>query len=277
MDLPALRKKFARIGARLRLRELLPGRRPGSATIIDSGIARLNVVKDDQGEVFEIEATRKQPPELSVLDVQPADRHLLLLMRHSEGQKSKFLCGHDERHWFVAGIPESAPVGNVQQAKEALKPDEVQARQVGLKAKARSRRRNSAYVRQGEWFFVPAPDFEEPDALRVLRNEPLVRGRGKPHIAEFCSREGGETVYVCSQYPNGVDGIEYARIRKLERETRPVDRSHGWRVMRREAEVYVRGRVRHPDHKTVHLARWHRVLLNTESNSRAMRHVAFLD
>src|SRR5438477_241609 len=83
---------------RLRLRELLPGRRPGSATIIDSGIARLNVVKDEQGEVFEIEATRKQPPVISVLDVQAADRHLLLLMRNSEGHKSKFLCGHDERN-----------------------------------------------------------------------------------------------------------------------------------------------------------------------------------
>ena len=276
MDFTSLHKKFERMGARLRLRELLPGRRPGSATIIDSGIARLNVVKDDQGEVFEIEATRKEPPEISVLDVQPADRHLLLLMRSAEGQKSKFRCGHDERHWFIAAIPEMAPVGNVQQAKEALKPPEVQARQVGIRAKERSRRKNAAYVRQGEWFFVPA-EIEEPDPLRVLRDEPLVRGRSKPHIAEFCYREGGETVYVCSKYPNGVDGIEYARIRKLERETKPADRTSGWRVMRREAEVYVRGRVRHPDHKTVHLARWHRVLLNTERNSRAMRHVAFLD
>jgi hypothetical protein len=275
MDFSTLHKKFERMGARLRLRELLPGRRPGSATIIDSGIARLNVVKDDQGEVFEIEATRKQPPEISVLDVRPADRHLLLLMRNTEGQKSKFLCGHDERHWFIAAIPELAPVGNVQQAKEALKPPEVQARQVGLKAKERSRRKNAAYVRQGEWFFVPA-EVEEPDPLLVLRGEPLVRGRGKPHISEFCYRGGGETVYVCSKYPNGVDGIEYARIRKLERETKPVDRSHGWRVMRREATVYVRGRVKHPDHMTVYLALWHRVLLNTERNARAMRHVAFL-
>ena len=79
MDFTSLQKKFERMGARLRLRELLPGRRPGSATIIDSGIARLNIVRDDQGEVFEIEATRKQ-------------------LRDAEGQKSKFLCGHDERH-----------------------------------------------------------------------------------------------------------------------------------------------------------------------------------
>jgi hypothetical protein len=47
----------------------------------------------------------------------------------------------------------------VQQAKEALKPVEVQSAQAreGLKAKARSRRKNAAYRRQGEWFFLPVP------------------------------------------------------------------------------------------------------------------------
>jgi hypothetical protein len=47
--------------------------------------------------------------------------------------------------------------------------------------------------------------------------------------------------------------------------------------MRRNAIVYVRGRVRHADHKTINLLCWHRVLMNTERESRAMRNVAFLD
>jgi hypothetical protein len=269
MDITALQTKFHRIGARLQVRDL-------ASQVFERGMAILNVVKDHDEEVFYIALDPRDTPEISVLDVQPADRHLLLMTRNADGEKRKFLCGFDERGFFVAAIPELAPVGNVRQAKEALKPPEVQARQVGLKAKHRSRRKNAAYVRQGEWFFVPA-DIEEPDPLLVLRDEPLVRGRGKPHVAEFCYREGGETVYVCAKYPNGVGGIEYARICKLERETKPVDRSHGWRVMRREAQVYVHGRVRHADHKTVHLAGWHRVLLNTERNARAMRHVAFLD
>ncbi|MDB5350119.1 MAG: hypothetical protein JWN86_1366 [Planctomycetota bacterium] len=51
----------------------------------------------------------------------------------------------------------------------------------------------------------------------------------------------------------------------------------GWRVMQRNAEVYVRGRVRHADHRTITLHGWHRVLMNTENQSRAMRNVAFLD
>src|SRR5213079_355887 len=116
--------------------------------------------------------------EIAVLDMQPADRHLLLLVREGR-DKSKFLCGHDERHWFVAGIPESAPVGTVRQAKEALKPAEVQTAQArkGLKIKARNRRKNAAFVRQGEWFFLPDADMAVDEKL-VFPNEPLTRGNG---------------------------------------------------------------------------------------------------
>jgi len=47
--------------------------------------------------------------------------------------------------------------------------------------------------------------------------------------------------------------------------------------MQRDPEVYVRGRVWHPDHKTVHLDGWHRVFMNTENESQARRNVVFLD
>jgi hypothetical protein len=156
------------------------------------------VQTDRKGELFEIARQPGAEAEVAVLDVQPADRHLLLLVREGK-DKSKFLCGHDERHWFVAGIPETAPVGTVRQAKGALKPTEVQSAQARqrLKAKARSRRKNAAYVRQGEWFFLPVADMAVDERL-VLRDEPLTRGNGgKPHWAEFCHRTGGQTVYVC--------------------------------------------------------------------------------
>ena len=48
-------------------------------------------------------------------------------------------------------------------------------------------------------------------------------------------------------------------------------------MMKRDAAVYVRGEVRHPDHKTVYLEGWHRVFMNTENRSMAMRFLAFLD
>jgi hypothetical protein len=268
MDTNLLNIKFARIGARLRIADR-PARRTRT-----SGPISLDVRADRKGEFFEIVHQSGAEAEIAVLDVQPADRHLLLLVREGK-EKSKFLCGHDERHWFVAGIPETAPVGTVRQAKEALKPTEVLSAQAGkrLRAKARNRRKNAAFVRQGEWFFLPAPGFVVDEKL-VLPNEPLSRGNGgKPHWAEFCYRTGGETVYVCSKYPNGVTGAQYKGILAGS----PKAKGWGWRTMRRNPGVYVKGRVRHADHATITLHGWHRVVMNTEGQSKAMRNVAFLD
>ena len=268
MDTNLLDIKFARIGARLKVAD-----RP-SWRSRTSGVISLDVQADRRGEFFEIVRPAGSEAEVAVLDVQPADRHLLLLVREGK-DKSKFLCGHDERHWFVAGVPEAAPVGTVGQAKEALKPAEVQTAQArqGLRAKARGRRKNSAYVRQGEWFFLPVADVAVDERL-VLRDEPLTRGDGgKPHRAEFCYRTGGETVYVCPRHPAGVTEAEY----KVVLAGSPQAKRWGWRAMRRDPAVYVRGRVRHADHATITLRGWHRVLLNTEGLSRAMRNVAFLD
>ena len=230
---------------------------------------------DRKGEFFEVVRQPGAEPEVAVLDVQPADRHLLLLVREG-GEKSKFLCGHDERHWFVAGIPESAPVGTVRQAKEALKPAEVQAAQARkrLRAEARNRRKNAAFVRQGEWFFLPVPGFAVDERL-VLRNEPLRRGNGgKPHWAESCYRTGGETVYVCSQPPQrrhrgAVPGASWPATRR--RRAGAGGRCGGTRASTSGAGSGT------PTTPTITLHGWHRVVMNTEGQSRAMRNVAFLD
>jgi len=76
-----------------------------------------------------------------------------------------------------------------------------------------------------------------------------------------------------ARFPNGVTEAEY---RGLLLRTKQAA-SWGWRVMRRNPGVYVTGRVRHPDHRTITLRGWHRVLMNTEGQSKAMRNVAFLD
>jgi hypothetical protein len=120
MDTSNLLIKFARIGARLKVADR-PSRRFRTA----SGVVSLDVLEDREGEFFEVARRSETDPDVAVLDVQPAERHLLLLVRDGD-EKQKFLCGHDERHWFVAAVPESAPVGTVRQAKEALKPTEVQ-------------------------------------------------------------------------------------------------------------------------------------------------------
>src|SRR4051794_32751836 len=206
MDTALLDIKFARIGARLKVADRLDSRTPTSVVSLDVGV-------DRRGEFFEVARPPRADVRIDVLDLQPAERHLLLLVRE-RGEKHKFLCGHDERHWFVAAVPEAAPVGTVRQAREALKPAEVQNAQshLGLRAEARDRRKNAAYRRQGEWFFLPVPGFTVDEGL-VLRNEPLRRGDGgKPHWCESCFRTGGETVYVCRKRPNGVSPSQYEKL-----------------------------------------------------------------
>lgn len=268
MNTTPLQNKFADIGARLKTADR-PSRRTRT-----SGAFTLDVQTDTKGEFFEIVRQPGADAEVTVLDVQPTDRHLLLLVREGK-DKSKFLCGHDERHWFVSGIPEAAPVGTVRQAKEALKPTEVREAQARERVggRRRNRRKNAAFVRQGEWFFLPVGELAVDEKL-VLRDEPISRGNGgKPHRVDFCYRTGGETVYVCGQHPNGVTEDQYRRILA----EKPSARNWGWRMMRRNPGVFVKGRVRHADHATITLHGWHRVLMNTEGQSKAMRNVAFLD
>lgn len=262
-----LERAFGRMGARVEFSQL--NRRNRFSGRIASEDLALDVRRDRQGEYFLISRTLESRTELVVLDVQPRDRHLLLLSR-SGAEKHRFLLGHDERHWFVAGIPESTPVSRVRDAKQALKPDLVQSSERGVRARYRDRRSNAARIRQGEWFFVPAPH-ARVEQLFVLRNEPIARGGGKPHVCEELYRFGGETVYVSPGARNGLTSEQYRALSDRERNR------WNWRVMRRNPKVYVRGRVRHPDHKTVLLDGWHEVLSNTENLSHAMRNVAFLD
>lgn len=272
MDTQLLERKFARLGARLKFTDRRPNRWNSGTPVAP---VSLDIRSDRHGEFFEMLRRPDRSAEVDVLDVRERDRHLLLLVRDEDDAKSKFLCGHDERHWFVEAIPESAPVGTVNQAKTALKPREVRLAEaaVGLDLRHRDRRKNAAFRRQGEWFFLPTPDLVV-DARRIVTNEPISRGNGgKPHRVDECFRSGGETVYVCPQFPQGVTEIEYRRL--IRRDPKLLGRN--WRIMLRNAGVYVRGRVRHADHATIFLTDWHRVVMNTETQARAMQHLTFLD
>lgn len=262
---------FARMGARVLVRDMQRPQWPWMQANT-SGV-RLNVLNDARGGYFDIQVDPARA-NVEVVDVQPRERHLLLMSRSVEtGEKEKFLCGHDERAWFVAAVP-GRSTSNVKTAFEALKPPQVLDQQARRKVSTRDRRlrKNRAYVRQGEWFFIPDPNAKALDR-EILRNEMLRRGNGKPHIGDYCFSTGGQRVYVSARYPNGL--LEEA-YEKLVRKN-PAMRRWNWRGMVRNAGVYVRGRVRHPDHKTIELGVWHRVWMNTESEAPSMRHVAFLD
>jgi hypothetical protein len=267
MNAHPIERHFAKIGARAKLSAGAHRRIRPTGVSIDIG-------RDGDGEYFDVALVGPAAAELAVLDVQPASRHLLLMARDDEG-KHKFLCGFDERHWFVAAVPETRSASTVATAMDALKPAIVRREEFRrrVKPRMRNRRRNEAFVRQGEWFFVPLPHGTRVNEELVLRNEPLRRGAGKPHMVDELVRDGGEAVYVSNGYPNGLTAREYQKLISRQPELR---RLH-WVIQRRNPRVFVRGKVRHADHKTITLEDWRLVVMNTETQSVAMRHVAFID
>ncbi len=269
MNINHIESQFSAMGARFKSQVVESQRWVGNDYVID-------IQRDRHGPFFELRLFRSLESHLdaNVLQVRPRERHLLLLVRRQQPERTldRFLCGHDEREWFVAAVP--GRVSSVAQAKESLKPEPVLAAQAeaGLTARQRHSRNNRAFRRQGEWFFIPLPGLT-PDPKRILCDEPIRRGSGKPHFVEQLYREGGVQVYVCSQYPNGVLEGEYSQLLRED----PSRGRWGWRRMQRDAAVYARGEIRHPDHRTITLPVWHRVLMNTETRSRTMSQVAFLD
>jgi len=217
---------------------------------------RIDISRDNGGEFFDIRCREGFIPE--ILDVAPRERHLVLMVRDGRA-KNKFLLGHDERHWFAAAVPGDS-VRDVRTAIESLRPQEVG--------------RHTA-IRQGEWFFVPQRTGFAADPLTVIhRNERLSRGAGsKPHMCEEVFRRGGAVVMISRKHPLGIPPAAYNRLMATD----PEARNMSWQRMVRDAEVYARGTVRHPDHKTVHLDGWHRVHMNQERFAAHARQIAFLD
>jgi hypothetical protein len=247
--------------ARRRFGSFVRARRPLSVNVVDGEFI---ISKDEDVTV-------------RVVDVDPKGRHLLL-MSEIDGAKEKFLCGHDERDWFVAAVP--GRPANIAQAMEFLKPREAREAQSRkrVRKKNRNKRKNRGFIRQGEWFFIPAPDLK-PKKLLILGPEPLTRdNRSKPHLVQFCYRSGGEPVWVHSTHaPNGIAVDKYNALMRKAREGDDSISKWGWRSMVRDAAVYAKGWVRHADHKTIHLDGWHEVRMNRENEAPAMRHVTFLD
>jgi hypothetical protein len=268
-------KAFDRIGATAHVS-------PGPRWTIDVETTRVSNRRRGaprSREIFQLTIPRAW--EVAAVDVRPSDRHLLLhVMRFdvARAQPLKYLAGHDERHWFAASIP--GRPASVAEAKRALMPDAVGAEVVrrGVKASKAARRRNAAFLRQGEWFFVPMQNWT-PGHLPILENEPISRGTlghgrgvGSPHWCEELVRVGVETWAEASA--DGRFGktelLPIAEV--LERRLR-IRRRFG--VPRFCA---VRRTIKHRDHATVDLGRvWHRVEMNTETAAPGRGHVLFLD
>lgn len=280
-----IEKKFEEMGARVNIGELAPNRIVNDPTRNDSTVL-VNVIDDSKGQIFDIRTRGKV--DLTITDLRPDDRHLVLLAKifgenqHIEPNKIKFLCGHDEREWFSCQLQDQS-VTTVDTAKLSLRPDPVKRvqRKKKIKRADRIKRKNEASLRQGEWFFIPV-NIEEPKMDIILRNEPLMisnsRGGSKPHIAQYAFRKGGTTVYV-PQLPfqmmmdNNIDrerlgaGLTEREKKKYFREN-PHAKSWNWTHQIRNPKMYVKGNIRHPDHATLKLRKWHEVHMNQEIRGR---------
>jgi len=305
MERENLVKKFEDMGARVKFRKPRPanpfiGRR-FSFNALGDRVRRMtppthrfevDVRTDKKGEYFDILVT--DDVDVDVINIDSKDRHLLLNAKipneniHFKPEMVKALCGHDERHWFSSQVDISAV--NVKQAKDTLKPAEViQAqKKAGVKTKNWNKRKNKGFIRQGEWFFIPT-DHDDPDSDLILKNEPLIltgRRGGKPHIAQFAYRFGGTTVYVVNdRWGKIYDSVPRDKQQEIQRgmtekernklfQTYPKTRELKWTPMAKDMTLYVKGTIRHPDHKTLKLKRWHKVVVNGEIRG---KNVVFLD
>ena len=125
----------------------------------------LDIVENTRKEYFKLQVIQARKDKELILyatDIQPKLRHLILVGINENANTNpkinevqKFLCGHDERHWFAASV--SNNITKVHQAMDDLKPTMVLAslKRNGVKLQNRNKRHNKAFVRQGEWFFVP--------------------------------------------------------------------------------------------------------------------------
>jgi hypothetical protein len=147
-----------------------------------------------------------------------------LLERWTPEVDRRYLCGRDDIHLFVAQVKEAATVA---EAHASLKPEAVEKARPG------------SVLRQGEWFFLE-PSHEERARLdRYLRDfghavqmKASLGSGGRPHLADFAVR------------------IDH-RVRSQNREYR-------------RPEVFARGNVVHPDHRSLSLLTWRKVLRNNE-------------
>jgi hypothetical protein len=248
MDREFVEKHIESMGARVKYRPLEQNSRLERE--LPSSAFRIDVLADKRGEYFEI-AQGKDSPKFEILQIRPKEHHMLLYSR--DGQR--FLLGFDERHWFAAGIKDA--VSTIRDAKRSLMPEEILEQVRGLPPGKIDNRRNPAFMRQGEWFFVPSN--RRIDEMLILKNEPLQRAAGsKPHLCQELYREGGELVYIVDNLLFTED--EFKRQRNEDSNFAP----YGYRTMMRNPDVYVRGYVRHVDHATINLRGWHRVYINEE-------------
>lgn len=162
-----------------------------------------------------------------------------------------FLMGVDERQLFVAQLTKG--VTNINEARK----------QLGSTVKFHEGVRKMSPKRQGEWFFLKATQ-EQEDDIELLLNKNKVWIEKKVNIGVYAGRSRGNphTADELVVIPNIPGFIESSKISKCSKKdfvpsNYPI----------RNTEIYVRGKIRHIDHKTITYKHWYQVVLNNEGDT----------
>ena len=131
MNTQPIESGFAQMGARVKVREIPSRWTQGDRSWINPQDYSLDIQRDGKGEFFELRVPThlSETLDVTVMQSEPKQRHLLLFVRKpgDKPQLDRFLCGHDEREWFVAAVPGGA--SSVRQAMDALAQNASRARE----------------------------------------------------------------------------------------------------------------------------------------------------
>jgi hypothetical protein len=159
---------------------------------------QIDIVNHGQREAYQLQHPSDDELSVEIMDAKPHLRHLVLdVTGWRLPIAGRYLCGHDESHWFVAGLEFGRQTAKVRGAMESLKPEIVrrEQRRKGVK-NLQHRRQTAAYIRQGEWFFLPRPKMQVADVLVELDGR-LARDGGKPHrVDQIYSMPGSGEKFV---------------------------------------------------------------------------------
>jgi hypothetical protein len=176
-----------------------------------------------------------------------------IITEKSPSNVRHFLMGVDERQLFVAMLTQG--VNNITSARSLL----------GSSVKFHEGVRKMSPKRQGEWFFLKATsDQEDLIELFIQKNKASILK--KVNIGRYAGRASGNphTADELIVISNNEEVIERLGMSKFTRKRTP---KRG--VPIRYNQVYVRGKIRHIDHKTIKYSHWYQVVLNNEGDTKS--------
>lgn len=245
---------------------LYPGDQDGTVIEVlnaDKDLAQLLLMVKEPKTTFEItiskanyDASQRDGARRKPKLLRRTKTGMCVIEQSTDAQTHFYLMGVDERQLFMAEV--RPPVTTVKNAHDRLRATTITTADI----------KKGEAIRQGEWFFVKATADENraiTESIRGVRKANL----GEKYWAQAAVKTKtsiGEAMKVAQGNPHTCDEI----IEIVQTEANKMTLGHGWPI-RSRGEIFVRGAVRHKDHKTIVLAGWHKVIRNQEVSTQRQR------